>query len=217
VVTETFFRTFGGVVGLVGVVLVAYELDAAIGEYAPLHSAVTRMARRIQRLKGWAVRTWRRLLSRQPEGVTIQAQAASTVATAGTARAIVDPPDRSYDDFDTDEERIRYLFDRAASANTWIGVIRERAKKDRSQFLQRQKRLEEKLDRSDEGWRKEVRDLKAGNARLRFTGFICLGYGVAATSWAQELARWDPPVGGLVLAAWLSTLAWAWTRPGLPE
>lgn len=40
--TETAFRTFGGLLGLVGVLLVAYELDAAIGQYSPMHSAVRR-------------------------------------------------------------------------------------------------------------------------------------------------------------------------------
>ncbi|HEX6254691.1 MAG TPA: hypothetical protein VFZ70_02665 [Euzebyales bacterium] len=215
--SETFFRTFGGLVGLVGVLLVAYELDAAIGEYAPLHSAVRRMVRRLQRMKASTVGTWWRLFGRQGQSVTIQVEPAVARATVGTPRVIVDPPDRRYDDFDTDEERIRYLFDRADSADTWVEVIRERARKDRSLALQRQKRLEEKLDGSHEGWRKEVRDLKTGNAGLRFTGFICLGYGVVATAWAQELARWDPPAGGLLLAAWLSTLAWAWTRPVLPE
>lgn len=34
-ITETAFRTFGGLLGLVGVLLVAYELDAAIGQYSP--------------------------------------------------------------------------------------------------------------------------------------------------------------------------------------
>lgn len=151
VVTETFFRTFGGLVGLVGVLLVAYELDAAIGEYAPLHSAVTRMVRRLQRMKAWTVRTWRRLFGRQGQSVTIQVEPAVARATVGTPRVIVDPPDRGYDDFDTDEERIRYLFDRADSADIWVEVIRERAKKDRSMFLQRQKRLEEKTGPQSRG------------------------------------------------------------------
>jgi hypothetical protein len=53
--TETAFRTFGGLLGLVGVLLVAYELDAAIGQYSPMHSAVRRMALRLRRLLGWLV------------------------------------------------------------------------------------------------------------------------------------------------------------------
>jgi hypothetical protein len=73
VMTETAFRTFGGLLGLVGVLLVAYELDAAIGQYSPMHSAVRRTARRLRRLWGWLMTTYRRLVGQQPEPTVVGA------------------------------------------------------------------------------------------------------------------------------------------------
>lgn len=215
--TETAFRTFGGLLGLVGVLLVAYELDAAIGQYSPMHSAVRRTARRLRRLWGWLIMTYRRLVGRQPEPTVVGAMAASTSATAGRARGMVTPPKREHDDFDTDDERLRYLFDRVNSAHEWIGVVREKADADRARCRERQDHLAEKLADTDQRWRQKIRDVEAGQAGMRFSGFICLGFGVLSTSWADELSRWDPPAFGLLIVAWLSTLVWAWTREDISE
>lgn len=119
--TETAFRTFGGLLGLVGVLLVAYELDAAIGQYSPMHSAVRRTVRRLRCLWGWLMAVYRGLVGRQPEPTVVGAMAASMSATAGRARGMVTPPMREHDDFDNDDERVRHLFDRVNSAREGEG------------------------------------------------------------------------------------------------
>lgn len=164
------------------------------------------------RLRTWLVGLFYRLLGHRPQGVTIKAKAASSIATAGRARAIVTPGQRSYDDFSLTAERVQYLFERVDSAHEWIGVLREKADQDRKQWRQRHDDLAMKLSDTDDRLWRRTRSIEAGKPGMRFTGFICLGYGVLSTSWAEELARWDPPAFGLLIVAWLSTLVWAWTR-----
>lgn len=103
------------------------------------------------------------------------------------------------------------------SAHEWIGVVREKADADRTRCRERHDHLAERLADTDRHWRQKVRDVEAGQAVMRFSGFICLGFGVLLTSWADELSRWDPPAFGLFIVAWLSTLVWAWTREDISE
>ena len=112
---------------------------------------------------------------------------------------------------------MRHLFDRVNSAQEWIGLVREKADADRTRCRERHDHLAEKLAYTDQRWRQKVRDMEAGQAGMRFSGFICLGFGVISTSWADELSRWDPPAFGLLIVACLSTLAWAWAREGVSE
>lgn len=216
VVTETALRTFGGLLQVAGVVLVAWELDAAVGEYAPMHSAVRRNVERFRRARVAAVRFVRRLFGRLPEPIIVRPHPATIRVTAGSPTVTQHPPDRDYDDFTTDEERIRYLFARADSAKTRIGALREQTDRDRRNARKRMDKLEAKLTETDQAWRVEVKELKAGNAGRRFAGFATVGYGIVAATWAVELARWELSLA-VLLVAWLSTVVWAVTRPQLPE
>lgn len=214
--TETGFRTFGGLLQVAGVLLVAYELDAAIGEYAPMHSAVHRAAERLRRLRSWIVRTYRRLRGHMPQVVTGSANINLGNVTV-SAKGMATPGEKAYEDFTTDEERMRHLFDRVNSAHEWVKELGRQRTEDREAARQRMDKLEDRFAESDQAWREKVRELAAGSAGRRFAGFATVGYGVIAATWPVELARWDPPALALLLVAWLSTLAWAWTRPKLPK
>lgn len=204
-------RTLGGLLQLVGVSTVAYEFHAAIARYRGEPNAGELLLRWLRRTRSWFIRQYRRLRGR-PAGQAVNIGAMSAnIGITGSAELTVLTGTREHGSFDTDPERVRYLFDRVESAFTRLDGLESTVAATRQQCRQRHEELEGRVEETDQRITSVAEAIEAGSVRLRTFGFVCVLSGIVYASWAPELARtlWGTAV---MPATTLSGWAFAWTR-----
>lgn len=205
---ETGLRSLGGFLQIVGVGTVAYELHAAIARYRGRTNVKDLVAALPKRVRRW----WRVYVLHSGEAHVYEED--DTITAYGDVTLSVSVERLGYEAFDSDAERVKFLFQLQSGNERRMDGQEKRLRQVEQALEAGHDKLTIQIEETDARMTRIAETIEAGSVRLRTSGFICVLSGIIFATWAPELA--DTLLGlPLMLSATLSGLVFALSRePG---